>query len=378
MKRSFYMHLPNSAATSILKIRQVLPLIFCLLLLSSCIKDVDEEEPAKVTTFATGFNNPRGLKFGPDGNLYVAEAGLGGTEETSKACPDWKGEAALGSPTGGRISKVSSSGMRTTVTDKLPTSGSDFFINGVSDVAFYGNTLYALISGGGCSHSVPDVPNGIVKINSSEDFTIVADLGGWQQTHPVAHPPQDFEAEGTWYSMVNVGNAFYALDPNHGELVKVTTDGEINRVVDFTIDYGHIVPTAIDYRGNFYIGTLGVFPIVDGSQNIYKVTPSGEVKIAGLGLTAVVGLAFDKKEHMYVLETTTGNDFPTPGSGRIVRVNPNGAKQVIADGFSNPTALTYGPDGNLYVSNWGFSGSEGQGEILKVTLNKKAIDYCHL
>ena len=33
--------------------------------------------------FATGLNDPRGLKFGPDGNLYVAEAGIGGTDSTA-------------------------------------------------------------------------------------------------------------------------------------------------------------------------------------------------------------------------------------------------------------------------------------------------------
>lgn len=32
-----------------------------------------------ISVFASGFNNPRGLKFGPDGNLYVAEGGAGGT-----------------------------------------------------------------------------------------------------------------------------------------------------------------------------------------------------------------------------------------------------------------------------------------------------------
>lgn len=34
---------------------------------------------ATVTVLASGLNNPRGLQFGPDGQLYVAEGGLGGT-----------------------------------------------------------------------------------------------------------------------------------------------------------------------------------------------------------------------------------------------------------------------------------------------------------
>ena len=80
-------------------------------------------------------------------------------------------------------------------------------------------------------------------------------------------------------------------------------------------------------------------------------------------------LAHDNKSRKYVLETTTGNPFPTSGTGRIVRVNHNGSKDVIATGLSNPTGMAYGPNGNLYVLNWGFVGAAGSGEVLKVTLH---------
>jgi hypothetical protein len=75
------------------------------------------------------------------------------------------------------------------------------------------------------------------------------------------------------------------------------------------------------------------------------------------------------------LETTTENEFPTPGTGRIIRVNQNGSKDIIATGLSNPTAMTYGPDDNLYVSNWGFGAAEGGGEVLKVRLKDKKNEH---
>ena len=117
------------------------------------------------------------------------------------------------------------------------------------------------------------------------------------------------------------------------------------------------------------MGNLGTFPIAAGSSNIYKINPGGKAKVDVGGFTTIVGLVFDNRSTMYVLENTTNNLFPTPGTGRIIRVNPNGSKEVIATGLFLPTALTYGPDGTLYVSNHGFGGPAGAGQVLKVTLN---------
>ena len=75
---------------------------------------------------------------------------------------------------------------------------------------------------------------------------------------------------------------------------------------------------------------------------------------------------------MYVLENTDPGptpSFPTPGKGRIIRVNHNGKKTVIVSGLNLPTGMTMGPAGNLYVSNIGFGPEAlGGGQILKVTL----------
>lgn len=142
----------------------------------------------------------------------------------------------------------------------------------------------------------------------------------------------------------------------------ISTDGEIPRIVDISASQGHIVPTAVAYDGNFFVGNLNTFPIQQGASKILKITPSGQLKVFATGLTTVLGLAFDGRHRLYVLENTTGNPFPTPGTGR-------GDVQEIATGLSLPTAMTFGPDGNLYVSNVGFGPPPlGLGQVVKIVV----------
>jgi hypothetical protein len=332
-------------------------------------------QTANVSVFATGFNNPRGLKFGPDGKLYVAEGGAGGSRSTVGICPQVPGAGPYTGGFTGRISKVDANGVVTTVADHLPSSQTNpqlgSLVSSVADLAFIDGTLYAVLSGAGCSHGLVGTNNGVIRVNSDGSWTQIADLSTFQKKHPTkTHQPDDFEPDGTWYGMTVANGVLYAVEPNHGELDSITTSGRIHRVSDISLTQGHIVPTAIAYDGsNFFVGNLDTFPIKDGSSKIMKITPDGVLITMYINFTTVLGLAFDSRGRLYVLENTTGNPFPTPGTGKILRIDGQYAVTEIATGLTLPTAMTFGPDGNLYVSNVGFGPPPmGLGQVLKVTI----------
>jgi hypothetical protein len=334
--------------------------------------------PPSVSVFATGLNNPRGLKFGPGGSLYVAEGGIGGSSSTVGQCEQVPPPIGpyTGSDTGSRISVISPAGIRSTVMDNLPSSETTpetgGFVSGVADITFIGNTLYAVLAGAGCSHGVPDVPNGVVRVNDDGTATMIANLSAFQQANPVENPEaDDFEPDGTWYSMVAFGGALYALEPNHGELDRITRDGRVSRVLDISASQGHVVPSAmVEHHGDFYVGTLMPFPAGPVAK-VYRISRKGDIDVVAEGFTTVLGLAFRGNE-LYVLETSAPVTSPgppvLPGTGRVLRITRSGALEPIVTGLTFPTAMTFSPQGDLYISNFGFGFPPGSGQIVRVEL----------
>ena len=217
---------------------------------------------SNVSVFAQGLNNPRGLKFGPDGNLYVAEGGAGGSTSSGGLCDQVV--PPVGPYTGGstaRISKISPDGTRTTVIDGLPSDQTSAqqgsLVSGVADVAFLDGKLYALLAGAGCSHGLAGTNNGVIRVDSDNSWTMIANLSAYQKSHPVANPePDDFEPDGTWWGLVAQDGLLFAVEPNHGELVSITRSGSVHRVLDISSIQGHIVPTAIIPNGSYERGQL--------------------------------------------------------------------------------------------------------------------------
>ncbi|MDB6009447.1 MAG: ScyD/ScyE family protein [Gammaproteobacteria bacterium] len=345
------------------------------------------QTPSTFTVYASKLEAPRGLRFGPDGDLYVAEAGTGGINSTASVCPHDQVPVPVGPYTGGknaRISKISSNGTRTTVASGFPsTQDAMGDLIGVADVAFIGNTLYALVAGGGCSHGNPDISTGVAQVNrSTGKWSLIADVGAFLKTHPARYESaDDFEPDGTLYSLIAVDGVLYTVEPNHGQVFSVTRGGWIRQVIDISASEGHIVPTSIaHWRESFYVGNLNLFPIDPQWARILTISPeerfdddlapgfggrhSHHIVNSKAGFTTVVAVDFGPDGLLYALELSDAAGFPTPGAGKVVRVKHSGEIEDVITGLTVPTGMTFGPDGRLYLSNFG-AAPAGAGTILR-------------
>jgi hypothetical protein len=366
--------------------------IACALGLASIVPATSGAQlSSNVQVYASGLNGPRGLKFGPDGQLYVAEAGTGGSTSTQGQCTQVI--PPIGPYTGGltsRISKISAEGKRETVASGFPSSmdsNTPSDISGVGDLAFLDGKLYAVLSGAGCSHGNASIPNAIVQVDTATGkWKIVADLSSFLKAHPAKYPnAADFEPDGIFYSLIAHRDRLYTIEPNHGQVLSVTPEGKVREEIDISEAEGHIVPTAIAERdGDFFVGNLGLFPITPNSSKILTLSrnrfpdrapgldPSPELqklRVSGsrAGFTTIVAVDLGPDGLLYVLEFSPEAGYPTPGTGKVVRLKRDGEIEDLATGLAVPTAMTFGPDGHLYVSNLG-AAPPGAGQVVRIAI----------
>ena len=361
-----------------------------LLLVSSGTLHADSPGPAgaasrssrgpSVTTYATGFTNPRGLTFGPDGSLYVAEAGTGGDQTPADIDPDCLVNVNIYSPYtagySGRVTRVRPNGRKQIVAANLPSMTDAYGGSyGPTDVAFIGDQLYVLIEMGGCSHALPDDLPAILRVNRDGSTTKVANLNAWH----AANPPHfvkdtdpattDQEPGGVFHSMIAVGKYLYVVETNRGFLLRVDpSSGTIEQLYDMSFDNQEHNPIVMTRRGNeFQVGTFGE----DGGPAELAVFDKyfAGYSLPFQSLNPIVGLAW-RCNRLYGVEIFPYDNQWTTDSANLVTFDPRtGERKVVLAGFASlPNGLVKGPDGALYTSNQGISYSPtgGDGSILRI------------
>jgi len=103
---------------------------------------------------------------------------------------------------------------------------------------------------------------------------------------------------------------------------------------------------AVDTDGNIFVADFGPRRISPFGENLYKVTPVGEVSVFTGGINGGTGNTFDSQ----------GNLYQSSYSGvRIDRISPDGVVTLFAgadQGIARPFGLTFDSQGNLFVANW--------------------------
>lgn len=352
-----------------------------------------------MTPVANGLDSPRGLTIGPDGSVYVAEAGKGG----DKCIAPPGGESEQGDQVciglTAAITRIQN-GKQSRVATGLPSisgpGGSQ--ASGANDVSFGASGKLWTITGLGTTAENRDMVGGdaanlgkLAWVDTDGQVHYVADVSEYETQ---ANPDQG-QVDTNPYAVYDDGDKRIVADAGGNDLLQVDASGKITTLAVFpsqivkTPDFVKAqnpnmpdmmpmesVPTSVvkGPDGAYYVGELTGFPFEIGAARVWRVVPNQQPTVFASGFTNIIDIAFDSTGRLYVLEITkngllaaesAGPNNTAAVTGALIRVNADGSHTEIAsDGLIAPGGLAIGADGALYVSN--FSIMPGMGQVVKI------------
>ena len=272
------------------------------------------------TQLASGLGYTSGSTIGPDGALYVAEREVGQD---------------------GRILRVDpQTGDVTEFASGLPQA--QIPLGGVVDVAFIGNTAYALVTvvndpllGGGSDAA------GIYRVDGPSSFTLIADIGAFSMNN-VPTNTDIVLTTGVQYAMETFRGGFLVTDGHHNRVLRVTRDGEVSEMIAFD----NTVPTGLEVHGNtVYMAEAGPTPhdAEDGKVVTFGPKSSTATEVAS-GAPLIVDVEFGRGRTLYALSqgdwSSGGAGDPADAdTGSLLEVNGDGTFTEITNGLDRPTSF---------------------------------------
>jgi len=358
---------------------------------ASASADAHSNYAPQVTVVATGLNNPRGLALDGDGNLWVAEAGTGGTE-----CLSTPGEphnpTCFG--TTGSLSEIKDGKVNRVFTGIASDAAPDGTqADGPNGLAIRDNYIYTVVARS--NFSVPQglSPSLTVELmaqtgrllrgahaDRSDDSSLVtrADPGdydfAWSDL-PAKKATNPQFPDANPYGLLVSRHSTFLVDAGTNTLDSIDHAGHVTILAEFpNPPASDAVPTCVAQGsdGALYIGELTGAGNGAGAADVFRYTTQQGLRVWQTGFSAITGCGFGSDGSFYVVEfDRTG--FPPHGApaGDVVRVAKDGARAVLGAGqLFAPNGFAADDHGKIYVSNWsimpGSSTGGPTGEVVRI------------